>query len=81
MRTKQPSLRITKWLRTDKLAGLEIPLEAECTACADAQFQVPFDIGQQLRKPFIQPNRERFNETLRQAFDEHVRLVHARREE
>ena len=35
-------LRITKWLRTADRAGAEIPLEAECSACADVRFEVSF---------------------------------------
>lgn len=77
MRPTQPALRITKWLRKSKIAGADLPLEEECTACADVRFRVPFNLRQHLQMPFHQPERERFQETLQRAFDRHVKLAHA----
>jgi hypothetical protein len=77
VRTKEPILRITKWLRTVDLAGADVPLEAECSACADARFEAPFSLRQHLVQPFHQPDRERFEKTLQAAFDKHVREVHS----
>jgi len=79
MRTAKPSLRITKWLKTTRLAGADIPLEAECTACADTQFQVPFSLRNHIEKPFHQPDRDRFYDSLRRAFDAHVKSAHSRK--
>jgi hypothetical protein len=81
MRTKQPALRITKWLRGSRIVGADIPLEAECTACADIKFEAPFDLRQHLEKPFHQPDRDRFHKELPSAFDRHVNLVHADQDE
>jgi hypothetical protein len=77
VRTKAPSLRITKWLRTVDLTGAEVPLEAECTACADVQFHAPFSIRHHLIRPFHQPDRERFLKALQSAFDRHVKTMHS----
>jgi hypothetical protein len=77
MRTKQPAPRITKWLRSSTIAEADVPLEGECTACADVQFRAPFNLGRHRQKPFHQPDRERFQEALQRAFDRHVKLVHA----
>ena len=77
MRTKEPTLRITKWLRTADLSGTEIPLEAECSACADARFEAPFSLRHHLVQPFHQPDRDRFQQSLQAAFDRHVSDVHS----
>lgn len=77
MRTKEPTLRITKWLRTVDRAGAEIPLEAECSACADVRFEAPFSLRHHLVQPFHEPDRERFLQSLQAAFDSHVRDVHS----
>jgi hypothetical protein len=55
--------------------GPRIPLEAECTACADAQFKIKHD----KRLPFgavHQPRSGWYAEILQRAFDEHLKLVH-----
>src|SRR5690242_15994426 len=59
MRTKAPSLRITKWLNR------RIPLEGESSSCANAQFKVGFDI----RQSFYQPNRDDYQSLLQRQFD------------
>ncbi len=66
MRTEKPTLRITKWL------GRNIPLEAECTSCADVQFKV----GHDPRQNFHQPDGDYYRKMLRTMFDEHSKLVH-----
>jgi hypothetical protein len=45
MRSQKPTLRITKSLRKIQSPGpaRAIPFEAECTACADAQFKIKYD--------------------------------------
>jgi len=61
---KPSSLRVTKWLG-------DIPVEAECTACAAAEkFRV---IPTSHR-----PNREEYSRQLQRAFDHHLKTVHAR---
>ncbi len=77
MRTKEPTLRITKWLRTATLGGSDVPLEAECTACANVQFQAPFNLREHREQPFHKPDRQRFHEALQRAFEQHVKLVHS----
>jgi hypothetical protein len=75
VRTRKPTLRITKWLQRVPRPGPRIPLEAECTACADAQFKIKHD----KRLPFgavHQPRSDWYAEMLQRAFDEHVKLVH-----
>ena len=52
MRTKEPTLRITKWLKAASIPGSDIPLEAECTACPDVHFETPFSLRSHLAKPF-----------------------------
>jgi hypothetical protein len=59
---KRPFLRVTKWLGT-------IPLEAECTACADAKFQV--------RASSHRPTVAEYQKALQSQFDQHVKAVHS----
>ena len=59
---KRPVLRVTKWLDT-------IPVEAECTACADAKFQV--------RASSHRPNVAEYQKALQSQFDQHVKPVHS----
>jgi hypothetical protein len=59
---KRPVLRVTKWLGT-------IPVEAECTACADAKFQV--------RASSHRPNVAEYKKALQSRFDQHVKAVHS----
>ena len=58
---KKPFLRVTKWLG-------DIPVEAECTSCADAKFQV--------RSASHRPSREEYQKVLQREFDHHSRAVH-----
>jgi hypothetical protein len=60
---KKPFLRVTKWLGT-------IPVEAVCTSCADAKFQV--------RSSSHRPNLEHYQKALQREFDLHVKAVHSR---
>src|SRR5215472_4163608 len=71
MRTAKPSLSITKWLRTTSSAGREIPLQAECTACRNVQFQAPYNP----RTPFHQPDRDGFYDWLRDTFEPSLESV------
>jgi hypothetical protein len=78
VRTKKPSLRITRWLRSRRQP---IPLEAECTACSDAQFKIKHDKRSETRPfgafpPVYAPNGDHFRATLERQFDEHMKLVH-----
>jgi hypothetical protein len=58
---KKPFLRVTKWLGS-------IPVEAECTACAEVRFQV---------KPAShRPGQEEYQRALQRQFDHHVKTVH-----
>ena len=60
---KKPFLRVTKWLG-------DIPVEAECTACAGGEkFRV---ISTSHR-----PNREEYSRQLQRAFDHHLKTAHA----
>ena len=59
---KRPVLRVTKWLGT-------IPVEAECTACADAKFQV--------RASSHRPNVAEYQKALQSRFDQPVKAVHS----
>jgi len=79
VRTKEPTLRITKWLKAASIPGSDIPLEAECTACPDAHFETPFSLRNHLAKPFHQPDRERFHEHLRRAFELHLKETHSKK--
>jgi hypothetical protein len=57
---KKPFLRVTK-------LG-DIPVEAECTACAEVKFQV--------RSASHRPSREEYQKALQREFDHHVKTVH-----
>jgi hypothetical protein len=59
---KRPFLRVTKWLGT-------IPVEAECTACVDAKFQV--------RASSHRPTVAEYQKALQSQFDQHVKAVHS----
>jgi hypothetical protein len=58
---KKPSLRVSKWMG-------DIPVEAECTACAGVRFNV--------RPISHRPNREEYQKSLQSAFDAHLKNVH-----
>ncbi|MGA9813547.1 MAG: hypothetical protein WBQ64_12255 [Terriglobales bacterium] len=58
---KKPFLRVTKWLG-------DIPVEAECMACADTKFRV--------NSTSHRPSREEYQKTLQREFDHHVKTVH-----
>jgi hypothetical protein len=75
LRTEKPTFRITRWLRTSKTPGGEIPLEAECTACKDAQFIIKHDV----RERYHAPDRESNLARLQSQFDAHVNAVHTRK--
>lgn len=57
---KKPCLRVTKWLG-------DIPVEAECTACANLRFQVTE----------LRPNREQYQKVLQDRFNQHMKTAHA----
>jgi hypothetical protein len=58
---KKPSLRVSKWMG-------DIPVEAECTACAGVRFNV---------SPIShRPNREEYQKSLQSAFDVHLKSAH-----
>ena len=72
MRTKEPRMRITR-----RVEGR--PMRAECTACADATFQVEGWDPQprSLQQPsFLRPDREHFEKMLRDQFQRHLQLAH-----
>jgi hypothetical protein len=78
VRTKKPTLRITRWLRSRRQP---IPFEAECTACSDAQFKIKWDKRSESRSfgrfpPFHAPDGDHFKATLERQFEEHMKLVH-----
>lgn len=59
---KKPFLRVTQWLG-------DIPVEAECTACAgEARFRVA--------SASHRPTREEYSGQLQNAFDHHLKTVH-----
>ena len=74
MRTPTPELRITRWLR--RYERQPIPFEAECTACADAQFKIEYDKRQIYRDPSEMPQSTDYMKKLQMLFEEHLRLVH-----
>lgn len=59
---KKPFIRVTKWMG-------DIPLEAECTSCADVKFQV--------RSTSHRPSREEYQKVLQRDFDHHFKVVHS----
>jgi hypothetical protein len=81
VRSQKPELRITKWLRRVRTPGPRIPFEAECTACADAQFKIRYDKRSEWGDfgtfpPFGPPELERYTNVLQRQFEEHLKLVH-----
>ena len=81
MRSQKPELRITKWLRRIQSAGQQIPLEAECAACADAQFKIKHDKRREWTNIFggigmHNPDRNNCMHILEELFAEHLKLVH-----
>ena len=71
MRTKEPRLRVTRWLG-------DVPVEAECSSCANASFKVSeWNAGE----PFHQPNRQRYQDILQLRFDQHLASVHGQKRE
>lgn len=79
-RTEKPTLRITRWLRRIGTPGPGIPFEAECTACADAKFQIKHDkrneygYGRLLPDP---PDSDSYTRRLHEWFEEHLKMVHS----
>ena len=59
---KKPTLRVTKWLS-------DIPVEATCTACAGIVLRAK---GSSHR-----PNREEYQKSLQEQFEEHRKAVHS----
>jgi hypothetical protein len=49
-----------------------MPLEGECSACGNVQFKLFHDP----RRPFHQPDRERYRELLQRQFEEHLKVAH-----
>jgi hypothetical protein len=60
---ERPTLRVTKWLG-------EIPVEAECTACAARSEFVAASIH-------YRPNKAEYEERLQRAFDRHLEETHS----
>jgi hypothetical protein len=58
---KKPFIRVTKWLG-------DIPVEAGCTACADAHFRA--------ESQSHRPQREEYQTSLQAQFDAHCKSVH-----
>ncbi len=54
-----------------------MPLEAECTACADVQFKVKHDKRLEFTGFIRQPSHDSNAEILQRQFEEHLKLVHA----
>jgi hypothetical protein len=77
VRTKKPTLRITRWLRKVETSGPRIPLEAECTTCADAQFKIKHDKRSEYCCFLHQPDYDSYERTLQREFEEHLKLVDA----
>jgi hypothetical protein len=79
MRTQKPTLRITKSLRKIQSPGpaRAIPFEAECAACADAQFKIKYDKRRECGRGTISgPPADGSMEVLQRQFEEHLKLVH-----
>ena len=80
VRTTKPTLRITLWLRSRRQP---IPLEAECSACAHAQFKIKYDkrsqqgVNHGFYPPYAPPDRDRYMNILQCEFEEHLRVAHA----
>jgi hypothetical protein len=77
MRTQKPTLRITKWVRRIQAAGPRMPLEAECSACADVQFKIKHDKRLEFTGFLQQQSHDCNAGILQRQFEEHVKLVHA----
>jgi hypothetical protein len=79
VRTRKPTLRITRWLRSRRQP---IPFEAECTACPDAQFKIEYDkrsekgVNFGFYPPYGPPDHDRYLNVLQREFEEHLKLVH-----
>jgi hypothetical protein len=58
---KKPAIRVTKWLG-------DIPVEAGCSMCPGVVFRAQ---GSGHR-----PNREEYQRSLQQQFDEHCKAMH-----
>jgi hypothetical protein len=58
---KKPAIRVKKWLG-------DIPVEAGCSMCPDVVFRAQ---GSGHR-----PNREEYQRSLQQQFDEHSKAMH-----
>jgi len=81
VRTRTPELRITQWLARVQTTGPRIPLEAECTACADAQFKIKYDKRSESGchggiPPYGPPDGDRYARVLQREFEEHLKQVH-----
>lgn len=71
MRAMEPRLRITRWLGN-------VPVEAECSACANATFRISeWNSGE----PFHQPDRQHYQDILQLRFDLHLVNVHGTKRE
>lgn len=58
---KKPIIRVTKWLA-------DIPVEAVCSVCGSVTFRA--------RSSSHRPNREEYQKSLQEQFDEHCKAVH-----
>lgn len=74
MRSQIPELRITRWLR--KHGAQPIPFEAECTACADAQFKIKHDKRMEYN-PRFEADADKYLSDLQKMFEEHLHLLHS----
>jgi hypothetical protein len=70
MRTKKPSFRVTREITV--AVGGKVPIEAECSCCADALFKIKVD----KRETYHQPVRELYLNRLKRAFQAHVEIAH-----
>jgi len=61
-----------RWIHT---AGPLIPLEAECTACADAQFNLKHEKHKEYGY-YLKPDYERNLSFIQGEFEKHLNLVH-----
>jgi len=69
MRTKEPSFRIT---RSITFRGKKIPIAAECSACADAEFILKID----KRATYHEPDSKTYVVLLKRQFEVHPKLAH-----
>jgi hypothetical protein len=78
---EEASVRITRWLRSRREP---IPIEAECTACPDAQFKIKYDKRSQTSwgvvlspyPPHVSPDRDDFMAVLLREFNENLTSEH-----